>query len=254
MDTSAPSTGDPERTTDGLGRASDSLDQRREQGSESDKTIDAWGPDLKLRGVAHDMTNPAATLRFLAQLLSEESSDPRVQQVAAQIQSEAAYLLDLCTDVLEGGHIEEIRVDQLASRIVERNRLVSDVQVTADLRPATLRARSVSIERLISNLLANALRAAGNGGRARVEVAPSEGGVTVIVADSGPGFPEQPVGGEARLSANSKTPRRALGLLIVDGIVRQYEGTIDIGRSDLGGALVSAWLPSFSQRRGGTTA
>jgi signal transduction histidine kinase len=252
MDTRSPFTGDSERT--GADGASDPGDQRREQGSESDKTIDAWGPDLKLRGVAHDMTNPAATLRFLAQMLYEESSDTRVQQVATQIQSEAEYLLDLCTDVLEGGHIEETRVDQLAYRIVERNRLVSEVEVAADLRPATLRARPVSIERLISNLIANALRAAGDGGRVRVEVAPFEGGVTVTVADSGPGFPEQLPDDSARLSANAKTPRRALGLLIVDGIVRQYEGTIDIGRSDLGGARVSAWLPSFAQRRGGATA
>ena len=253
MDTRAPSTEEPERAAAGLDGASDPTDQRGGPVADAAKTIDAWGPDLKLRGFAHDMTNPAATLRFLAQLLDEESSDARVRQVATQIQSEASYLLDLCTDVLEGGRIEEIRVDQVAHRIVERNRLAADAQLSTDLRPSMLRARSVSIERLISNLLANALRAAGNAGRVRVEVTPSEGGVTVTVGDSGPGFPEPPADGEARLSGNAKTPRRALGLLIVDGIVRQYEGRIDIGRSDLGGARVSAWIPSFPQRRGGAT-
>jgi K+-sensing histidine kinase KdpD len=87
----------------------------------------------------------------------------------------------------------------------------------------------------------------------RVEVFPSEGGVHVAVADSGPGFPDPPADGSDRLSSNARSPRRALGLLIVDGIVRQYEGRIEIGRSDLGGALVSTWLPAFSQRHGGLT-
>jgi nitrogen-specific signal transduction histidine kinase len=135
MDTTSRSEDGPEGAASGVGRESDPTDQRREQGSESDQTIDSWGPDLKLRGVAHDMTNPAATMRFLAQLLYEESSDGRVQQVATQLMSEAAYLLDLCTEVLEGGHVEEIQVDQLAYRIVERTRLVSQVHVDAD-RPA----------------------------------------------------------------------------------------------------------------------
>ena len=57
-------------------------DQRGGSGADAAKTIDAWGPDLEFRGFAHDMTNPAATLRFLAQLLDEESSDARVRQVA----------------------------------------------------------------------------------------------------------------------------------------------------------------------------
>ena len=72
--------------------------------------------------------------------------------------------------MLEGGRVEEIRVDQVAHRIVERNRLAADAQLSTDLRPSMLRARSVSIERLISNLLASPLlpgTGVGSGSRSR---------------------------------------------------------------------------------------
>jgi len=214
-----------------------------------DQPIDSWGPDLQLRGVAHDMTTPAATVRLLAKLLNEETSDGRTRQLADQIIDEATHLVDLCTEVLEGGHVEELRVDHIAHGILAGMRLISKADISADLQPTLLTARSVSIERMFSNMLTNALKAAGPHGRVRAYVAPTEGGVIVAVENSGARFPESPDERALSSSTVGGTPRPALGLLIIDAIARQYKGRVDTERSDLGGAMVRVWIPALPQPR-----
>ncbi|MGC4937302.1 sensor histidine kinase [Kribbella sp. DT2] len=105
-----------------------------------------------------------------------------------------------------------------------------------DVGPAEI--SRVALRRILRNLVQNAVRAAPDG-RVEVRVRPgaqvgarSSGGVTVEVADSGPGFGRGPRGLASQ------------GLSIVTELAAAVGGGVDIGRSELGGASVTVFLPS----------
>jgi signal transduction histidine kinase len=85
--------------------------------------------------------------------------------------------------------------------------------------------------RLASNLLENALVAVGRGGKVAVELRREGCEAVFVVADSGPGF--GPTG----------SPVEGCGLSTVRTILARSGGAIAFGRSSLGGAEVTVWLP-----------
>lgn len=91
----------------------------------------------------------------------------------------------------------------------------------------------------MSNLIENAMRAAGPTGQVRVEVdRDPDGGVRVVVEDDGPGFGRVQVGNR-------------LGLTVVAQVVISTGGTIEIGASDLGGVRVTMHLGDAGGQSGG---
>lgn len=103
------------------------------------------------------------------------------------------------------------------------------------------------ISRVISNLLANALRFAAAGGAARVTLA--EDGETAVleVADSGTGVPpeQRAILFERFRTADNGQGRSGtgLGLAIVKEFVQLHGGTVEVGEAPEGGALFTVRLP-----------
>jgi two-component system, OmpR family, aerobic respiration control sensor histidine kinase ArcB len=107
--------------------------------------------------------------------------------------------------------------------------------VTEGDLPARIRAPSIALERIVCNLIANAMRH-GLGAPVRLGVtARAEGGLTLEVADGGPGF----VAGPAAPSG-----RQGLGLNIARELSAQIGAELSIGNGGpLGGAVARLVLP-----------
>jgi signal transduction histidine kinase len=113
--------------------------------------------------------------------------------------------------------------------------------------PVPARFDPERISRVVSNLLANALRYAASGGTARLSLA-GEGEAAVIeVADSGVGVPPEQ---RALLFERFKTADNGhgragtgLGLAIVKEFVALHGGTVAVGEAPEGGALFTVRLP-----------
>jgi signal transduction histidine kinase len=99
----------------------------------------------------------------------------------------------------------------------------------------------VDLRRVVANLLANATRAAGPSGTVTIEVGCRDGGMLIVVEDSGPGF--------GRLSGRS-----GLGLSAAARQAVKHQGRLECGRGNLGGARVSLWLQPAPAQMGGRTA
>lgn len=103
------------------------------------------------------------------------------------------------------------------------------------------------LHRALSNVLANAVRYADPGGRVRVGVRGSGGGVRIEVANTGPPIPSDQIGrvfdrlyrGEYARSS----PGSGLGLTIARRIVRLHGGEIAIASSVESGTVVTVDLP-----------
>jgi signal transduction histidine kinase len=111
-------------------------------------------------------------------------------------------------------------------------RLVAGAGAWAALSPA-------SLSRVLTNLLTNAMRAAGEAGVVQVKVTRIGGRVVVEVEDDGPGF--------GRLAVV-----HGIGLRSTRRLVRTAGGTIDFGTGAMGGAAVRVNLPGARDLKGGS--
>ena len=96
---------------------------------------------------------------------------------------------------------------------------------------------------LLGNLMDNASKWAAR--RVAVSVARDEKrGLSIRVDDDGPGFPEDTTSVlRIHVRADEKVPGHGVGLAVVNDLVASHQGTLMVGRSDLGGGRVDISLP-----------
>ena len=101
------------------------------------------------------------------------------------------------------------------------------------------------IERVLTNLIDNALRHSPDGGEVAVALRPEARGVRIDVTDSGPGIPpalaDQLFVRPLFSSAGGRTG--GLGLVIVRRILQLHGGDVTLARSDARGSVFSVALP-----------
>jgi signal transduction histidine kinase len=189
-----------------------------------------------LRQLCHDLTVPATAIKLLTQVAAAES-DPGPAMLARlrQICDEASRIADICGYFLDQPRSDgPADLDLLAADVADsaRWRYAGVIDVVAET--ARVAAHPVVVMRILTNLMDNACRAAGPGGRVRLTVRDGGDRATLVVADSGRGFGEGEPG------------RASLGLDIVAAMARRCGGTLEIGTSDLGGTAATVTFPRQS--------
>lgn len=135
----------------------------------------------------------------------------------------------------------------LTELVASLRKIHRDRDVTCDLQVpegASYPAEQGDLYEILGNLLDNAWKWC----RSRIVVTVQVGeGLSVIVADDGPGIPEDQT--EAvlnrgiRADQRGDVPGQGIGLAVVREIVGLYGGSLRLGRSSLGGAEITALLP-----------
>lgn len=206
--------------------------------------------------IAHDLRTPLFTLRGSLEALERGLGDGRYLGLA---QDRASHLDRLVTDLFAFSRLEYAREDAAWADVdvaalardvadaVSGVRGVRDVRVDAGgVDQAIVRGDAQALQRVLTNLLDNALRH----GRTHVGVttARSNGTVTVEVVDDGPGFDEadlphvfEPLfrGDRARGGTHA-----GLGLAIARRLARAHGGDVNAANSAGGGAQLTVRLPA----------
>jgi two-component system sensor histidine kinase KdpD len=218
-----------------------------------------------VQSVSHDLRTPLATIRAAAGTLRPDSDldDAGRTASAEAIEREVARLDRLVGNLLDLGRIEggalraELDVyelDDLAARTVDRMALAlagHDLRVELESLPVLV--DPVFLDEALTNLLDNALKFAGPD--APILVAAGRSGVDrvrLVVEDGGPGVPGELLervfepfyrGPTADVGAR---PGTGIGLAVVRGLVQAMGGSVQAGRSELGGLAVALDLPLAS--------
>jgi len=125
----------------------------------------------------------------------------------------------------------------------------TDIQVRVP-ESAMVLADADLLTRALSNLLRNAIRYAGLSGLITITATEADDAVTIIVADQGPGVPEEELpkifDAFYRLdpSRNRETGGAGLGLTIVKTCVESCDGTVSARRREPRGLEIVIRLPS----------
>ncbi|MEV0409113.1 ATP-binding protein [Actinoallomurus sp. NPDC050550] len=194
-------------------------------------------PALWRRRIRHDIRHELGTIIMLASAVAvSDDIGPASRERVEALLGETRWLDHLLRqlDAEEEGQVpvgpERVRVDRLVGEIAAGLRLSSPRRIGFAGGPAWAHIDPLALWRAVRNVLDNAHRIA----RERVEVLVSvESGWTVVqVDDDGPGFGA----GTSGLAS--------LGLGIVNDLVSEYGGMIEMRSCELGGARVRILLPA----------
>jgi signal transduction histidine kinase len=210
---------------------------------------------------SHDLRTPLASLRAMAEALEDGIATP--DEYAPAIRAQTEVLTRLVEDLFELALIDagaltlelhDARIgdvitsclDALEPAARSRNVRLHATLGTSD--PAVRIARD-KVERVLLNLVGNAVRHAPPDGRVSVHVEPEAEHVVVAVEDTGdglaPGAPERMFepfwrSDESRSAASGGA---GLGLAIAQGLVHAHGGRIWAENRRDGGARVAFTLP-----------
>jgi PAS domain S-box-containing protein len=216
--------------------------------------------------VSHELRTPITSIIGYTELLEDGAGDeltPGQADLVLRVDRNSRRLLLLIEDLLTLSRIESAdlvldRVDtdlgDVATRAFDAvSAFVSqrDLTVTVHVpdEPVVLDGDPVQLERMVVNLLTNAVKFTPDGGRVDVSVAVAEGLARVVVADTGLGIPEAEQDRLfTRFFRSSTATDRAiqgtgLGLSIVHAIVTLHDGEIGIVSADRRGTTVTVTLP-----------
>lgn len=201
-----------------------------------------------LDDLAHSLKTPLAVLRGLTARdgLSGEA-ERRVAEQVGRMDQIVAYQLNRATAGPALGLMAPVALAPSVQRVIsalQRAYRDRNLQIAIDLASdMTGRIDENDLLELAGNLLDNACKWART--QVSVRLAREAGTLVLSVDDDGPGFAPGEAGRllERGARADTRVEGQGIGLAVVVELVRGYGGTVEIGRSPLGGASVRAMLP-----------
>jgi signal transduction histidine kinase len=218
---------------------------------------------------SHDLRTPIASLQAMVEALEDGLAPP--EHYLPSLRAQVRALSILVDDLFELAQIDagqlrlelrDVRVENVvdsALQLLEPDALARRVGLAANVEgAAAANAAPEKIERVLYNLLTNALRHTPSDGTIDVHARRLGDEVLIQVADTGEGLSEEAAermferfwrADRARSSAGA-----GLGLAIARGIVEAHGGRIWAENLAQGGAQISFTLPAAPEREGTTAA
>ena len=201
-----------------------------------------------LADLAHSVKTPLAVLRGLAEREDVQGETRRtLREQLKRMDDIVGYQLQRAATAGGQALRRPIPLQPLVRRVVSALEKVyrdKGVAFTLDVPGELhLRADEGDLTELLGNLLDNAAKWSRE--RVRISARTEDGWLHLDIADDGPGLPADGLGSVLQRGARADTriEGQGIGLAVVDEIVRAYEGRLEGGTSELGGALLSVILP-----------
>ena len=181
-----------------------------------------------------EMDQLIASVLEMMQLNHETAAAPQRVDLRALVQS-------LADDLAEQG--QAVTLQNAADANANAN---ANANASADTEPAVVPGQPAALNRLVANLLSNALR---YGGSAEISVQVQAGQVQVLIDDRGPGIPAAQLEAvfqpfyRVDTSRSKQTGGTGLGLYIARDLAHRHGGQLTLANREGGGLRAALVLP-----------
>ncbi|MDH3442849.1 MAG: ATP-binding protein [Deltaproteobacteria bacterium] len=244
------------------------LDQSRKQLEKSNRKLVELD-EIKSRffaNISHELRTPLTLLLApLESLIKERGSslDPKIQELLVMMQSNGLRLLKLINDLLDLVRLEsgkmEVKREPVAMEPFLRglgnaiSKTAEDrgvrLETTVDAGLATALTDSDKLEKILLNLLFNALKFTPAGGLVQLNASRQNGRMVLAVSDTGVGISDEKMAyvfdrfWQADTSSQRKNQGVGIGLALVKELVEVQGGTVGVSSEVGRGSTFTVSLP-----------
>jgi PAS domain S-box-containing protein len=217
--------------------------------------------------VSHELRTPLTSISGYVEMLVDQGAgglSDRQHAMLEVVERNTRRLLMMIDNLLTIGRIEAGAVDIDATPIealplvraavramlpTARERGV-EIHIAFGTNPGLVLADAAQLDRALLNVLSNAVKFTGEGGRVTVAIDRSATDVLISISDTGVGIPLDEQSDlftpffRSSTAVKSETQGTGLGLVIVKNIIEGHEGTIRIDSTPEVGTTVTLTLPA----------
>jgi signal transduction histidine kinase len=252
-----------EKQREDLHRMSDELRAARDDAQAANKAKSEF-----LANISHELRTPLVGIIGFSEIMETETLGPienvQYREYAGDINQAGQHLLALINNLLNLSKIESGKEDLFESEIdiggivaktvrllhtqIEENQLVVECEVHSDM--PKLVADEGKVKQILINLLGNAVKFTGKGGRVAIKAwARQDSGCVIQIADTGIGIAPHDIPkalaqfGQVDGVPNRKFEGTGLGLPLAKSLVELHGGVLDL-QSEVGmGTTVTIRFP-----------
>ncbi len=204
-------------------------------------------------GMAHEIRNPLNSIALFIQLLRNVLEDPEKNEYINKCLKEIDRIDGILQGLLDAAkrprfEIGEVWINSIIDSTLEIFRPQLEhhkIEVVRDYRriPPAIRANSLEIEQIFTNLFLNAIHEMPSQGRLAVQLDHGEHIINIRVSDSGGGIPAEHLPRIFDPFYTTKKNGLGMGLAVVLRIVKTYDGKIEVEKSDDSGTTFRICFP-----------
>jgi len=227
-------------------------EQRAEQLKNSER-LAAIGATAGM--VGHDIRNPLQAITgdvYLAktELASTVDSEEKKNAIESldEIEKNVVYINKIVQDLQDfarplNPHAEETNLKSIIDDLLEKNGLPKNVEVSVRVEAETIMADSTFINRIMYNLVNNAVQAMPKGGKLTIRTYKQSNGTVISVKDTGVGIPEAVKGKLFTPMFTTKSKGQGFGLPVVKRMTEALGGTVSFNSQQGKGTTFTVHLP-----------
>ncbi|KNC88658.1 two-component system sensor histidine kinase ZraS [Trabulsiella odontotermitis] len=206
-------------------------------------------------GVAHEIRNPLSSIKGIAKYFAERApSDSESHALAQVMAKEADRLNRVVSELLElvrPAHLslQPVNVNALIAhslQLVSQDAKSRDIDLQFHARPELrqIQADPDRLTQVLLNLYLNAIQAIDRDGTITVDASECDGQrVKITVSDSGKGIAPDQLEAIFTPYFTTKADGTGLGLAVVQNIIEQHGGTVQVDSQPGDGAVFTLFLP-----------
>ena len=204
---------------------------------------------------SHELRSPVTALQLQVELLESTPNDSERSELIADIKQGVGRVSRLIEQILTlarldpdySGKTELISLQDFIKEIyrdLQPHATIKSIRLSQNIAfPAAISGDPTSLRALLRNLVDNAIRYTPSGGAVTIDLKATEFGPEIVIADSGPGIPEEMRGKAfSRFYRGDNVPETSgtgLGLAIAQRAAERLGARLSLENSQTGTGLIA---------------